>query len=77
MAPPKNILRSRWHSEPYTKGSYSYIAVGSSGDDIDRLAQPLPEDTSDSKVTLVGLEQPFSALWTSNVTLLPGKGFDG
>ncbi|XP_034271691.2 peroxisomal N(1)-acetyl-spermine/spermidine oxidase isoform X1 [Pantherophis guttatus] len=50
LAPPKNILRSRWHSEPYTKGSYSYIAVGSSGDDVDRLAQPLPEDTSDSKV---------------------------
>ncbi|XP_032082103.1 peroxisomal N(1)-acetyl-spermine/spermidine oxidase [Thamnophis elegans] len=50
LAPPKNILRSRWYSEPYTKGSYSYIAVGSSGDDIDRLAQPLPEDPSGSKV---------------------------
>ncbi|KAK9401599.1 peroxisomal N1-acetyl-spermine/spermidine oxidase [Crotalus adamanteus] len=50
LAPPKNILRSRWHSEPYTKGSYSYIAVGSSGDDIDLLAQPLPEEASDSKI---------------------------
>ncbi|KAL7983956.1 hypothetical protein Chor_004496 [Crotalus horridus] len=40
----------RWHSEPYTKGSYSYIAVGSSGDDIDLLAQPLPEEASDSKI---------------------------
>ncbi|XP_026542992.1 peroxisomal N(1)-acetyl-spermine/spermidine oxidase [Notechis scutatus] len=50
LAPPKNILRSRWHSEPYTRGSYSYVAVGSSGDDIDLLAQPLPEDPSDSKV---------------------------
>ncbi|XP_061490730.1 peroxisomal N(1)-acetyl-spermine/spermidine oxidase isoform X2 [Rhineura floridana] len=49
LGPPKNILRSKWHSEPHTKGSYSYVAIGSSGDDIDVLAQPLPEDTSDSK----------------------------
>lgn len=39
---PRAVLRSRWHSAPYTRGSYSYVAVGSSGDDIDLLAQPLP-----------------------------------
>ncbi|XP_010126710.1 PREDICTED: peroxisomal N(1)-acetyl-spermine/spermidine oxidase-like, partial [Chlamydotis macqueenii] len=44
---PRSILRSRWHSAPYTQGSYSYVAVGSSGDDIDALAQPLPEDLED------------------------------
>uniref|UniRef100_A0A8C5NRP4 Amine oxidase domain-containing protein n=1 Tax=Junco hyemalis TaxID=40217 RepID=A0A8C5NRP4_JUNHY len=38
---PRSVLRSRWHSAPYTRGSYSYVAVGSSGDDIDVLAQPL------------------------------------
>ncbi|NXM57295.1 PAOX oxidase, partial [Illadopsis cleaveri] len=40
------VLRTMtgWHSAPYTRGSYSYVAVGSSGDDIDVLAQPLPED---------------------------------
>nr|XP_056705351.1 peroxisomal N(1)-acetyl-spermine/spermidine oxidase [Euleptes europaea] len=47
LAPPKNMLRSKWHSEPYTRGSYSYVAVGSSGEDIDALAQPLPEEASD------------------------------
>lgn len=41
---PKSVLRSRWHSAPYTRGSYSYVAVGSTGDDIDLLAQPLPVD---------------------------------
>ncbi|NWH43056.1 PAOX oxidase, partial [Fregata magnificens] len=46
---PKSVLRSRWHSAPYTRGSYSYVAVGSSGDDIDVLAQPLPEDPEDSR----------------------------
>ncbi|KAM5271873.1 peroxisomal N(1)-acetyl-spermine/spermidine oxidase [Ctenodactylus gundi] len=39
---PRNVLRSRWHSAPYTRGSYSYVAVGSTGNDIDLLAQPLP-----------------------------------
>ncbi|XP_068024543.1 peroxisomal N(1)-acetyl-spermine/spermidine oxidase isoform X2 [Melanerpes formicivorus] len=46
---PRSMLRSRWHSAPYTRGSYSYVAVGSSGDDIDVLAQPLPEDPEDPR----------------------------
>ncbi|NXK19320.1 PAOX oxidase, partial [Arenaria interpres] len=46
---PRRVLRSQWHSAPYTRGSYSYVAVGSSGDDIDALAQPLPEDPEDPR----------------------------
>ncbi|KAF1673857.1 PAOX oxidase, partial [Pygoscelis papua] len=46
---PRSVLRSRWHSAPYTRGSYSYVAIGSSGDDIDVLAQPLPEDPEDPR----------------------------
>ncbi|XP_060096973.1 peroxisomal N(1)-acetyl-spermine/spermidine oxidase [Heteronotia binoei] len=53
LAPPKNILRSKWHSEPFTRGSYSYVALDSSGDDIDALALPLPEDASDPKALQV------------------------
>ncbi|XP_060625311.2 peroxisomal N(1)-acetyl-spermine/spermidine oxidase [Anolis sagrei] len=49
LPPPRSILRSKWHSEPYTKGSYSYVSVDSCGDDIDVLAQPLPEETYNSK----------------------------
>ncbi|XP_062987781.1 peroxisomal N(1)-acetyl-spermine/spermidine oxidase [Elgaria multicarinata webbii] len=49
LNPPKSILRSKWHSEPYTRGSYSYVSVGSSGENIDALAQPLPEEASYSK----------------------------
>ncbi|NXX50590.1 PAOX oxidase, partial [Tricholaema leucomelas] len=46
---PRSMLRSQWHSTSYTRGSYSYVAVGSSGDDIDMLAQPLPEDPKDPR----------------------------
>lgn len=47
---PRSVLRSRWHSAPYTRGSYSYVAVGSTGDDIDQLAQPLPTDGAEAQV---------------------------
>ncbi|XP_006263045.1 peroxisomal N(1)-acetyl-spermine/spermidine oxidase isoform X1 [Alligator mississippiensis] len=53
LAPPTKVLRSKWHSAPYTRGSYSYVAVGSSGEDIDTLAQPLPEETSDPRLLQV------------------------
>ncbi|XP_078055742.1 peroxisomal N(1)-acetyl-spermine/spermidine oxidase [Mustelus asterias] len=39
---PKSIVRSKWYSDQHIRGSYSYTAVGSSGDDIDIIAQPLP-----------------------------------
>ncbi|KAL8093936.1 putative polyamine oxidase 5 [Apium graveolens] len=42
------VLRTKWGSDPLFMGSYSYVAVGSSGDDIDNLAEPLPENGSSS-----------------------------
>lgn len=38
----KKVLRSKWGTDPLFLGSYSYVAVGSSGDDFDTLAEPLP-----------------------------------
>ncbi|KAK1666703.1 hypothetical protein QYE76_054862 [Lolium multiflorum] len=38
----KRIKRSGWATDPLFLGSYSYVAVGSSGDDLDRMAEPLP-----------------------------------
>ncbi|KAJ0799679.1 putative non-specific polyamine oxidase [Helianthus annuus] len=35
------VLKSKWASDPLFLGSYSYVAVGSSGCDIDTLAEPL------------------------------------
>ncbi|XP_013594177.1 PREDICTED: probable polyamine oxidase 5 [Brassica oleracea var. oleracea] len=37
------VLKSKWGGDPLFRGSYSYVAVGSSGDDLDALAEPLPK----------------------------------
>ncbi|XP_057768265.1 LOW QUALITY PROTEIN: probable polyamine oxidase 5 [Salvia miltiorrhiza] len=37
------LLRTQWGSNPLFWGSYSYVAVGSSLDDMDTLAEPLPK----------------------------------
>ncbi|KAK9101291.1 hypothetical protein Scep_024721 [Stephania cephalantha] len=43
------VLKSQWGLDPLFMGSYSYVAVGSSGDDLDKMAEPLPS-TSNSDV---------------------------
>lgn len=50
---PKSVLRTCWHSTPYTRGSYSYVAVGSTGDDIDLLAEPLPADREKAQLQVL------------------------
>ncbi|KAL1554968.1 spermine oxidase [Salvia divinorum] len=37
------VLRTQWGSSPLFLGSYSYVAAGSSIDDMDTLAEPLPK----------------------------------
>uniref|UniRef100_A0A8C8T718 Peroxisomal N(1)-acetyl-spermine/spermidine oxidase n=1 Tax=Peromyscus maniculatus bairdii TaxID=230844 RepID=A0A8C8T718_PERMB len=53
MPAAKSVMRSRWHSAPYTLGSYSYVAVGSTGDDLDLLAQPLPADETGTQLQIL------------------------
>lgn len=38
---PKEFVVTRWRSDPWSRGSYSYIATGSSGHDLDILAAPV------------------------------------
>jgi monoamine oxidase len=37
---PTASLVTRWAADPYARGSYSFIAVGSSPDDMEALAEP-------------------------------------
>lgn len=57
---PKKLVRSRWFHDPYTFGSYSYVANGCSGQDIDNLAEPLPLTGSNA--------QPLQVLFAGEAT---------
>uniref|UniRef100_A0A6P6XSE1 Lysine-specific histone demethylase n=1 Tax=Dermatophagoides pteronyssinus TaxID=6956 RepID=A0A6P6XSE1_DERPT len=37
----KNYFVTRWKSDPWSQGSYSYVARGATGDDFDYLAEPV------------------------------------
>ncbi|KAK6774485.1 hypothetical protein RDI58_029724 [Solanum bulbocastanum] len=43
------VLKCKWGTDPLFLGSYTHIAVGSSGDDLDTMAEPLPKEISDDK----------------------------
>ena len=38
---PARIERTRWAEDPFARGSYSYVAVGSTPADIEALAEPV------------------------------------
>lgn len=44
------LNRTSWSSQPYSKGSYTSIAVGSSQEDIENIVQPLYSNPHQSKV---------------------------
>ena len=48
---PKRCIRTSWKNQPYSKGSYTSIAVGASQEDIENISQPLYSNPHQSKVT--------------------------
>lgn len=46
---PKNCICTSWFSQPYTKGSYTAIAVGASQIDLECLAHPLYSSENQDK----------------------------
>lgn len=38
---PKETVVTRWKSDEWSRGSYSYVAAGSSGNDYDLMASPV------------------------------------
>ncbi|XP_014665183.1 PREDICTED: lysine-specific histone demethylase 1A-like [Priapulus caudatus] len=38
---PKETVVTRWRADPWSRGSYTYVAAGSSGNDYDLLAAPI------------------------------------
>ena len=48
--PADHVTITRWGADPFTRGSYSYISVGSSVEDVKRLAMPVYHRATDAKV---------------------------
>ena len=48
---PKETVVTRWSADPWSRGSYSYVAVGASGNDYDILAAPV-KSTPDTQPRL-------------------------
>lgn len=45
---PKETVVTRWRADPWARGSYSYVKVGSSGTDYDLLASPVKPKRSEN-----------------------------
>ena len=53
------ISRTMWGSDPLFRGSYSYVKLGSSGEDIDRIAESLPsQQPQPQSQSQLQLQQP-------------------
>ncbi|KAL6974536.1 spermine oxidase [Sarracenia purpurea var. burkii] len=62
------VLKSKWGYDPLFLGSYSYVAVGSSGDDLDTLAVPLPKNSSNGFNASSSSPPPLQILFAGEAT---------
>ncbi|KAK9275141.1 hypothetical protein L1049_022400 [Liquidambar formosana] len=62
----KKVLKSQWATDPLFLGSYSYVAVGSSGEDLDLMAEPLPKNSSSNSGSVTS--PPLQILFAGEAT---------
>ncbi|KAL1140066.1 hypothetical protein AAG570_007043 [Ranatra chinensis] len=53
LAPPNEILRTEWSTDPYFFGGFSYMAVNSCVDDLCNVMKPLPDSCEDKPPILL------------------------
>ncbi|XP_017771795.1 PREDICTED: lysine-specific histone demethylase 1A-like [Nicrophorus vespilloides] len=58
---PKETIVTRWRADPWSRGSYSFVAVGSSGSDYDLLASPVLPPTASGAAATSGPARVFFA----------------
>lgn len=49
-----SLYFDRWRADPFARGSYSFVAVGSSGTDYDLLAAPVPGGDEENRLFFAG-----------------------
>lgn len=59
---PKETVVTRWRADPWARGSYSFVAVGSSGSDYDILSTPVIPPNPDSPSQPQQPQQPPQGL---------------
>lgn len=72
---PKSCIRTSWHSQPYTRGSYTAMAIGASQLDIEALAEPLvnPADHKNILIAFAGEHTHSSFYSTVHGAYLTGR----
>lgn len=71
MPQPRESVVTRWRADPWARGSYSFVAVGSSGSDYDLLAAPVaPPQNQPSDAPPPQPRVFFAGLYTSFYHLL-------
>ncbi|XP_054167068.1 lysine-specific histone demethylase 1A-like [Oppia nitens] len=68
---PKETVVTRWRGDPWSKGSYSFVATGSSGNDYDALAAPVAVQLPQS----ITQSPPTTATTTTAGTSIPPRLF--
>lgn len=71
------VLKSQWGSDPLFQGSYSYVAVGSSGEDLDAMAEPLPRTEESPKAPLLQILFAGEATHRTHYSTTHGAYFSG
>ncbi|PNF16248.1 hypothetical protein B7P43_G14571 [Cryptotermes secundus] len=69
---PKLCICTSWHKQPYTRGSYTAMAVGASHLDIEHIAQPLYANPQQDKVRVTILSS-YIILHLQPVVLFAGE----
>ncbi|XP_072995521.1 polyamine oxidase 1 [Typha latifolia] len=71
------VKRSQWGTDPLFLGSYSYVAVGSSGDDLDLMAEPLPRGGKEDGVAPLQILFAGEATHRTHYSTTHGAYFSG
>ncbi|XP_064630026.1 spermine oxidase-like [Lineus longissimus] len=70
---PKKVIKTAWYSNPYTRGSYSFIPVGASIEDIEHLQEPLVNINGKPNVLFAGEATHTSFYSSTHGALLTGQ----
>jgi len=55
---PKETVVTRWRSDPWSRGSYSFVSTGASGNDYDILACPVTPTGEEANATTTASNPP-------------------